>query len=215
MITAGFPCQPFSTAGDQKGFDDERGDLIFDVLRIVDSKKPDLVLLENVPGLETTSGQVIETIKKKFEEIGYGVSYHHLDAVHVVPQFRHRIYFVCFKDASKLKTWVWPELPELSRGVKEILQTDHADPSMFSLTQSQWTKRQGVASDDKFFVQPDKPTCTLTRNLKRCPGKNSGKRFAANEKFSGWHNLVPQVNSECPRYFTPRECARLQGFPES
>ncbi len=188
--------------------------MIFDVLRIVECKKPDLVLLENVPGLEST-GKVLEIIKQKFEDLGYAVSYSHIDAVNLVPQFRHRIYFVCFKDKALLESWVWPTLPELNRSVKEVIEVGLSDPSIFTLTESQWQKRLDIADKQKFLIDDSLPTCTLTRNLKRAPGKNSGKKFASNQKFNGWHNLVPQVNSECPRYFTPRECARLQGFPES
>lgn len=96
MLLAGFPCQAFSYAGKQKGFDDTRGTLFFEVARILKESKPKFFLLENVRGLVThDKGKTFETIKNILNELGYGINYVLLNSSHFgVPQNRVRIYIV-------------------------------------------------------------------------------------------------------------------------
>jgi DNA (cytosine-5)-methyltransferase 1 len=99
ILLAGFPCQPFSYAGKQRGFGDTRGTLFFEIERLIESSQPEMFLLENVRGLTThDGGRTLQTIYTKLEALGYGVSHVLLNsAMHGVPQNRMRIYIVGIK----------------------------------------------------------------------------------------------------------------------
>lgn len=98
ILCAGFPCQPFSQAGKQRGFEDSRGTLFFDVARIVKEKKPKIVFMENVKNFEThDNGNTLAVVKKTMEDLGYTFYHQALNAAdYGVPQSRERIYMVCF-----------------------------------------------------------------------------------------------------------------------
>lgn len=99
ILLAGFPCQPFSYAGKQRGFGDTRGTLFFEIERLIETSKPEMFLLENVRGLIThDGGRTLQTIYSKLENLGYGVSHVLLNsALHGVPQNRMRVYIVGIK----------------------------------------------------------------------------------------------------------------------
>ena len=101
ILCAGFPCQPFSIAGNQKGFQDKtRGNLFYRILEIVDKKQPSTLMLENVKNLHTIhEGNTFKIIKNELEKRGYNVSYKVIDSrKYNSPQSRHRIYIICHKD---------------------------------------------------------------------------------------------------------------------
>jgi DNA (cytosine-5)-methyltransferase 1 len=103
ILCAGFPCQPFSIAGNQKGFQDEgRGNLFYKILEIIDKKKPRTLFLENVKNLHTIhNGETFRVIKNELEKRGYNVSYKVIDSRYYnSPQSRHRIYIICNKDTN-------------------------------------------------------------------------------------------------------------------
>ena len=99
MLCAGFPCQPFSSAGTKKGFDDKRGGIIFKIIDIVKKYTPEHVILENVPNLSSlNNGKDLEKICKEFENIGYNVSYKKLNSKNFgIPQNRERLFIICNK----------------------------------------------------------------------------------------------------------------------
>ena len=99
ILCAGFPCQPFSIAGKQRGFKDTRGTLFFEIMRIVKAKKPEVIFLENVENLvRHDDGNTLRVILDTLEGLGYDVHYQVLNAAHYgVAQIRKRIYFVCFR----------------------------------------------------------------------------------------------------------------------
>ena len=111
ILTAGFPCQPFSISGHKKGFDDTRGTLFFDVARIIDKKEPKLVILENVKYLiHHDKGRTLKIIIKTLEKLGYYVSYQLLNANNFgLPQNRERIFIV----ASKIKYFQFDRLKKI------------------------------------------------------------------------------------------------------
>lgn len=101
ILCAGFPCQPFSIAGKQKGFADEnRGNLFYRILKIIDAKQPQTLMLENVKNLHTIhKGETFKVIKRELEERGYNVSYKVIDSRYYnSPQSRQRIYIICDKN---------------------------------------------------------------------------------------------------------------------
>lgn len=103
ILCAGFPCQPFSIAGSQKGFQDENsGNLFYKILEIIDKKQPSILMLENVRNLHTINkGDTFKIIKNELEKRGYNVSYKVIDSKYYnSPQSRHRIYIICNKSKS-------------------------------------------------------------------------------------------------------------------
>lgn len=112
ILLGGFPCQPFSMIGKRKGFSDEKqGDLFFEILRILDAKKPRAFLLENVPGIITIEGgSTLKQIISMLDELGYNTSYYLIDASdYGVPQVRKRVYIIgflkdCYTTEFTLKT---------------------------------------------------------------------------------------------------------------
>ena len=103
ILCAGFPCQPFSIAGNLKGFKDKtRGNLFYKILEIVDKKQPSTLILENVKNLHTIhKGKTFKIIKNELEKRGYNVSYKVIDSRYYnSPQSRHRIYIICNKDKN-------------------------------------------------------------------------------------------------------------------
>ena len=99
ILCGGFPCQPFSIAGKQRGFKDTRGTLFFEIARIIKAKQPEVVFLENVPNLARhDNGNTLRVILDTLDGLGYNVHYQVLNAAYYgVPQIRKRIYFVCFR----------------------------------------------------------------------------------------------------------------------
>ena len=113
MLIAGFPCQTFSVIGRKEGFSDDRGQIIFHLIRIIDDTKPKCFLLENVKGLVThDKGQTIQTIINKINSIGYDVTYKVLTSLdYGVPQMRQRVYFVGIRKElnKKIDSFTWPQ----------------------------------------------------------------------------------------------------------
>jgi DNA (cytosine-5)-methyltransferase 1 len=109
ILCAGFPCQPFSIAGNQKGFQDKtRGNLFYKILEIIDKKQPETLMLENVKNLHTIhKGETFKIIKNELENRGYNVSYKVIDSrFYNSPQSRHRIYIIC----NKYKSYTFREI---------------------------------------------------------------------------------------------------------
>ena len=104
ILCAGFPCQAFSISGKQKGFEDSRGTLFFDVARIVKEKKPKVVFMENVKNFAThDNGNTMDVVKKTMENLGYTFNQKILNAVdYGIPQKRERVYMVCFRNDLNL-----------------------------------------------------------------------------------------------------------------
>lgn len=103
LLTAGFPCQPFSIAGMQKGFDDERSNVFWKILSIIKNNSPEIVILENVKNLQShDSGKTFKIIIENLELLKYYVKYSILNTCKItgIPQNRERIYIICFKDKS-------------------------------------------------------------------------------------------------------------------
>jgi DNA (cytosine-5)-methyltransferase 1 len=212
ILTAGFPCQPFSIAGVTKhnalgnkhGFEHPtQGTLFFDVVRIIKEKRPKAFILENVKNLQShnkgnTFKVILETLT---EELGYYVYYQVLDARSVVPQNRKRIFIVGFK---RPVFFDFPDLPNLNPKVRDILELTVDEK--YTLTDKLWTYLQQYAEKHK------------------AKGNGFGYGFANLEGISrtlsaryykdGSEILIPQFPKN-PRRLSPRECARLMGFPDS
>jgi DNA (cytosine-5)-methyltransferase 1 len=208
LILAGFPCQPFSHAGLKMGFDDMRGTLFFDVARIIAEKRPAMVLLENVKGfVNHDRGRTFSTIKEVLEnELGYSVFHKVLNASDFgLPQNRERIFIVCFdKDRFKNPKFKFPEPTGIETRLGDILE-ENVD-SKYTLSTRLWQghkrrKREHMAKGNGFgyslFNHDSVRTSTISARYYK----------------DGSEILVSRQGN--PRKITPREAARLQGFPDS
>lgn len=214
ILTGGFPCQPFSIAGVSKknslgratGFEDEtQGTLFFDVCRILKEKKPRAFMLENVKNLKSHDrGNTFRVILDSLQDLGYRVFYQVLDGQLFVPQHRERIVIVGFREGDPVFNFdLVPRTPKPK--VREILDTE-VDPK-YTLTDKLWSYLQGYAEKHRAagngFGYGLADLDGVTRTL------------SARYYKDGSEILIPQDGGRNPRRLTPRECARLMGFPDS
>ena len=212
ILLAGFPCQPFSIAGVSKlgsmgrehGFlDKTKGTLFFDICRILQHHKPRAFLLENVKGLLWhDEGRTFETILTALKDLGYTVSHQVVNSVAFVPQRRERIFIVGFSRESDIE-FRFPELPEPSRVLVDILEED-VDPK-YTLNDHLWNYHR-----ERKRTQKEKGNGFGYRMFE--PEDTSGTLSARYYK-DGSEILLSQGDGN-PRMLTPRECARLMGFPD-
>jgi DNA (cytosine-5)-methyltransferase 1 len=228
VLLAGFPCQPFSIAGVSKknalgrphGFEcTTQGTLFFDVARIIAEKTPKAFLLENVKNLLShdkgnTFKVIINTLR---EELGYEIHYKVIDGQHFVPQHRERILIVGFRGNTNF-TWEDLQLPEkglikmssilhpqngseeaeepYTVGIKAIINPK------YTLTPNLWAYLQAYAEKHR------------KAKVKTINNNSIASALSARYYKDGSEILVSQEKKERPRRLTPRECARLMGFPE-
>ena len=211
ILVGGFPCQPFSIAGvssknslgRKHGFEDEtQGTLFFDICRIIKEKKPSAFLLENVKNLKShDKGRTFKTIMKALqEELGYDVHYKVIDASRLVPQHRERIFIVGFRSPMEFE---FPELEDKRPKLGDIL--DRRVGKKYTLTDGTWNSLQ------RHMEKHREKGNGFGYNLAERDG--IAKTLSARYYKDGAEILIPQRNKN-PRRLTPRECARLMGFPE-
>jgi DNA (cytosine-5)-methyltransferase 1 len=215
ILLGGFPCQPFSLAGVSKknalgrahGFEDEtQGTLFFDVARIIGHKKPKVFMLENVKNLLShDKGNTFKIIKKTLEQLEYSVYFKVLDGKHFVPQHRERIIIVGFRNEvfNKKEQFQFPVLPEQSTKVRDILEDEVA--SKYTLSDKLWNYLQEYAIKHRAKGNGFGFGMTDLNGISRT--------MSARYYKDGAEILIPQ-DGKNPRRLTPRECARLQGFPD-
>ncbi|MBB4516809.1 DNA (cytosine-5-)-methyltransferase [Paraburkholderia fungorum] len=236
VLLGGFPCQPFSIAGVSKknalgrphGFEcTTQGTLFFDVARIIAAKRPAAFLLENVKNLLShdkgrTFDVILQTLR---DELGYEVHYRVVDGQHFTPQHRERIIIVGFRGKTSF-SWDDLRLPQSGPRLGSILhRTDGSEPVLpwdhdrffdhaakrvqpkYTLTPKLWTYLQNYAAKHRAagngfgfgMAYPDSVTRTLSARYHK----------------DGSEILVYQGEQLRPRRLTPRECARLMGFPDT
>jgi len=211
ILCAGFPCQPFSIAGVSKklslgrkhGFEDEKqGNLFFKIAEILDYHKPSAFVLENVKNLQThdkrrTFQIIYETLT---DALGYDVKFKVIDAQGLVPQHRERIFLVGFKPN---RLFEFPEIPKVGPKLGSILESKVED--RYTLSDHLWqylqnyAKKHRAAGNGFGFGLVDEDSITRT--------------LSARYHKDGSEILVSQGRSKNPRRLTPRECARLMGYP--
>lgn len=227
ICLAGFPCQAFSIAGQHQGFDDDyhgmcRGTLFLDVARICDYHKPKVIFCENVKGLTIHNrGRTFKIITKTFENLGYKVFYKVLNSKDFgVPQNRERIYIVCFRDDIAPETFAFPKGCEGKKSIRDIMEADTPSVKYYLSTVYIETlkrhKARHVAKGNGFGYQ--------IRDLDGiagaivCGGMGRERNLIVDNRltdFTPVTHIKGEVNREGIRKMTPREWARLQGFPDS
>lgn len=217
ILCAGFPCQPFSIAGVSKkkslgretGFKDKtQGTLFFDVADIISRHRPKAFYLENVKNLTShDKGNTFRVIRETLEELNYSLYYKVMDGQTYVPQHRERIMIVGFdKDLFHGEEhFEFPEQHKATRSIKEILDPD-INPK-YTLSDRLWQYLQDYAEKHKAkgngFGYGLVDLSGISRTL------------SARYYKDGSEILIPQGNGKNPRRLSPRECARLMGYPDS
>lgn len=217
VLVAGFPCQPFSIAGVSKknslgratGFADKtQGTLFFDVCRILEAKRPKAFMLENVKNLcSHDKGKTFKVITESLNELGYEVFYKVIDGQAFVPQHRERIIIVGF-DRERYGSFFDFEFNIIPKEPKpviaDILEKEVSEK--YTLSDKLWIYLQNYAAKHKAagngFGYGIAPLDGVSRTL------------SARYYKDGSEVLIEQ-DGENPRKLTPRECARLQGFPDT
>lgn len=216
ILLGGFPCQPFSIAGVSKknalgrahGFLDEtQGTLFFDVARIIKHKKPSAFMLENVKNLVShDKGKTFKVITETLKELGYSINCKVLDGKHFVPQHRERIIIVGFRNQifKGKESFQFPTMGETKYAIKDILEKEV--DKKYTLSDNLWNYLQEYAKKHKAKGNGFGFGLTDLNGISRT--------MSARYYKDGAEILIPQVGKN-PRRLTPRECARLQGFPDT
>ena len=211
VLVAGFPCQPFSSAGNQKGFDDPRGNLFFEIARIVETKRPQVIFLENVSNLlQHDDGKTFLTIYNALVPFGYAFKYRVMDSFEYgnVPQHRKRIFIVAFLDYEKCEKFEFPDKIKPVVQLNDILvrSVKHDNSYYYNESSVYYADLKRIVTDKKalykiydsgvsrkaHYVCP-----TLTANMGTYPDR------------------VPIILDDYGiRKITPYECLALQGFPK-
>lgn len=211
VLAAGFPCQSFSTAGSQRGFDDSRGNLFFQVVRVVEAKKPKVIFLENVENLiEHNDGKSFLTVYNALAPLGYSFKYKVLEPYEHgnVPQKRARVFIVGFSDDSVCSKFSFPAPISLTQTIETLFERSvkHSDcyyydnsNQYFSKLKTLVTRKDCVYRIYDYGVSPKayRICPTLTAYMETCN-----------------HERVPIILDDYGmRRLTPYECLKLQGFP--
>lgn len=213
ILCGGFPCQPFSIAGEKKGFNDERSNVFWKMIEILKYHKPEIIILENVKNLTThDKGKTFKIIKENLEKIGYNIKYKVLDTSKItkVPHHRERIYIVGFLDKKKYNIFNFDFVETKIEPISRYLETNIPEKYYYTNTLKVYeeVKRNVVKHIDtntiyqyrRYYVRENKSNCcpTLTANM-----------------GIGGHNVPLIKDDNGIRKLTPRECFNLQGFPKS
>ncbi len=212
ILMGGFPCQPFSVAGHKRGFSDEkRGGLLFAIVDILKNRKPDAVFLENVKHLQYHDDEkTFKKVQEVLHDAGYVMDAKVFNSAEHgnVPQARERIYIVAFRSPRKLMKFKWPSEIPLTKNMKSILDKnpdakyyyDKKDTIIYPKLLKEVKRNDTFYQYRRIYVRENKnglcPTLTASMGM-------------------GGHNVPIIRDAKGIRKLTPRECARLQGFPES
>jgi DNA (cytosine-5)-methyltransferase 1 len=212
ILTAGFPCQPFSIAGMQKGFDDARSNVFWKILSIIKTNSPEIVILENVKNLQShDNGNTFKIIIDSLEKLNYHIKYAVLNTCKVtnIPQNRERIYIVCLKDIHLYNKFDFNFDPVENKPITDFLDTEIPDKYYYnssSVIYDELTKNitkhistNTIYQFRRYYVRENKTSVcpTLTANM-----------------GTGGHNVPLLLDDKGIRKLTPRECFNLQGFPK-
>lgn len=212
ILCAGFPCQPFSISGNQKGFDDPRGKLFFEIIRIAKYHNPKIIFLENVKNFTThNNGSTLQKVKDELKKIGYNV----FDKVLIssnygIPQARKRLYIIALKETLKIQKFSFPGGTPTLQTVKNILCDESSRYNVYV---------------NRSYMMDTKP---IKRNglihIAKIGKGRQGERIYSIDGYAttlssqggglGGKTGMYLVDNKIRKLY-PRECARLMGFPDS
>ena len=212
VMMGGFPCQAFSVAGYRKGFADDRGDLFFEMLRMVNAKKPRVVFVENVKNLVNhDKGNTFKVIKEALTENNYYIKWKVLNGKDYgnVPQNRERIYVTAFKYKSDCDKFVFPEPVKLTKTLHDVID-------FHGKKDEKYYYRQGKQPFYDKLVPEITSQDTLyqwRRQYVRANKSNVSPTLTAN-MGTGGHNVPLLLTDDGEiRKLTPKETFNVQGYP--
>lgn len=209
ILTAGFPCQSFSVCGNKKGFEDERGNLFFEIMRIADERKPEIIFLENVANLtEHDNGKTFNRIHNELSERNYYIRYIIADACNYgIPQHRTRTYIIAFKDFEMCNKFKFPEEQLLKKHIFDVIDRSIRADDKFYLDEKsvQYKKMKAAITDENQIYRFSDYGIQKSKD---------GISFTLKANMGTWYNRVPIIKDNFGiRTITPKECLSLQGFP--
>ena len=221
VMLAGFPCQAFSVAGLRQGFDDAkgRGELFFELVRILEDKRPRVAFFENVKNLVGhDNGNTFKVICNQLDLLGYHYTYKVLNAMKYgnMAQNRERIYIVAFRDEADFKKFEWPEPIPRTKTVKDIIDFHTKQDDKYYYTKGKYKgdiyeKLEEAMADDDIN---DPAIYQWRRKYVRKNKSGVVPTLTANQGEGG-HNVCLVKTERGIRKMTPRECFNTQGFPET
>ncbi len=232
ILTAGFPCQPFSQAGHGKGFNDDRGQLFFDVARLLKDLQPSAYFLENVKTLAShDKGNTFNTIKKELKDSGYSFIPFVLNAAEhtEIPQGRERIYIVGFKGEESYSYENPIKVNDLNSVEECILSSSFKIPTRLNRAPKKvksFLDKSTVAPNDIYNNLDNKIHQRVIDAAVNEDTVYQYRRYYVRENKSrvcptltanmggGGHNIPIILDDGTPRRLTPKECFNLQGFPK-
>ncbi len=230
ICLAGFPCQAFSMAGKRQGFDDNykglcRGTLFLDVARICECHKPKVIFCENVKGLVIHDrGRTLQIIKKTFADLGYKVYTNNNTTLNSknfgVPQNRERIYIVAFRNDIAPENFEFPKMTDDTKRIKNIIEKNPVPAKYYLSTTYLETLRRHKARHEakgngfgyEIRGMEDVAGAIVCGGMGRERNLIIDKR---QQDLSPTTHIKGEINREGVRKMTPREWARLQGFPDT
>ena len=250
ILTAGFPCQPFSRAGAQCGLEEPRGELFYEIIRVAQAQRPAAIILENVPNLlRVGEGHALHRIVNALRSCGYSTRINVLNArAYGVPQNRERLFLCAFRDRDAAERFRWPvpssrsgasgdggaAMPawrKMTSTLRDILEGSPGDDELsselkpYQLSAEQWAL---LRNSRGFLAHPrladiDGVARTLrgsyrkswTRLSEFVATRRHEKSAAGDGESMGVVPPLPLDDAPPPRFYTERECARIQGFPDT
>lgn len=220
ILCGGFPCQAFSISGKQKGFDDTRGTLFFDISRIINHHKPKVVFLENVKNLaKHDEGKTFKTIISTLTYLGYNVNHKIFNSSNFgLPQNRERVFIVAFHESINSSSFKFPTPPNTPTSLEDILEPN-AEMKPIERNDIVFSSKNKFFAHNLFDDKINKPI-----QIGKVNKGGQGERIYDTKGHSitlsaygggvGAKTGLYLINNQI-RKLTPRECARLQGFPDN
>jgi len=212
IMTAGFPCQPFSIAGNQEGFNDERSNVFWKLLKIIEFHKPKIIVFENVKNLLShNNGNTMKIIEKSIKDLKYNFVWKILNTCEIseVPQNRERIFIICFKKKKYMRKFEFPDNSTTKKPLNSYVSKDVDSKYYYTNKLKVWNEINSKITEHistnkiyqyrRYYVRENKNNVcpTLTANM-----------------GVGGHNVPLLKDDKGIRKLTPKECFKLQGFPD-
>jgi len=217
ILCGGFPCQPFSISGNQAGFQDSRGTLLHEILRIADHHQPEVLFLENVRNyVSHAEGETLAMTLNLMEEAGYDPFFKVLNSSDFgIPQKRERLYFACFRKDLRISEFEFPQPTKSDVAVEDILLLG-GDPMLDDL----FIEREDLTLAKEFPESREKKPIRVGTVGKGGQGERIDSSLGHAITLSAYGGGIGAKTgiyliNERLRRLHPRECARLMGFPES
>lgn len=210
VLVAGFPCQPFSIAGLQKGFKDRDGNLFFEITRIIEKKSPKVVFLENVPNLmEHDEGKTFLVIYNSLAQLGYAVYYRVLSANEYgnLPQIRKRIYIVAVREDMANQKFIYPDPIDLKLQSSDIIKRSVKQHDIYYYTEGYMYEQLISRMKDRMAIYRLTDTEVRWTKNRMCPTLTANMGTHKDRVHVVWDNYGV-------RKLTLRECLDFQGFPK-